>query len=231
MNTLEPLNHDAVIALNNWDDRFNSASATFRPIEMRKSLYHSARSPQDKWFFSGVACEALLPNCSWRTGKAILQFCFMEDKSEANEQESQENEAESTPSLFKHSLGSLEILSNTGVVSLDEQNDKFTTISRTCLLSQIGAIILRSYGPNELGYKWFVHGVPCSVLTPNSSWREGIVRLQAGFIEELVEEELVEEERVKKEETEASSSETGLDMTTEVLSPLDEIRQMSVKVN
>jgi KGK domain len=229
MNTPEPLNHDAVIALDNWDDKFNSASATFRPIEMRTSLFHSIRSPQDKWFFSGVACEALLPNCSWRRGKAILQFCFIEDQPEDNEQESQEDETESTPSLFNHSMGSLEILSNTGVVSLDEQNDKFTTINRTCLLSQIGAIILRSYGPDELGYKWFVHGVPCSVLTPNNSWRKGMVRLQAGFIEDLVEEELVEEEVVEIEEAETTSDETGLDTTTEVLSPLDEIRQMAAE--
>jgi KGK domain len=227
MNTLEPLNPNAVISLDNPDDKFHSANCTFRASEIRYALYRFLSRPRDKWFSDGVTCEVLMPNHDWRTGKVTFQLCFVEDQPENKEPESQESETKSTPLLFKPSTGSIELLDKTGVVSLDEGNESFQYITRTCLLSQIEGTVLKTYEPNESGYKWLGEGVPCSVLSPNTSWRKGKVSLQACFIEDLVEEELVEEELAVTEESEASSDEAELDTTTEVLSPLDEIRQMA----
>ncbi len=232
MNTLEPLDYDVVVSLDNPDDKFCGPRHIFRTCEMRHSLSFFATDNVDaKWFRDGVACEILIPNYDWRAGKATFQLCFLEDLAEDKESNPHNFEVNTTPLPFRHSTGLIEIPDKeTGVVSLDEANDSFTCISRTLLLSQVAKTVLKPYEPDQPGYKWIWEGVPCSVLSPNMPWRRGKVRLQACFVEDVVEEakeELVEDKPVVNEEPEANSDATVPDPPTEFLSPLDEIRQMS----
>lgn len=224
MNTIEPLNHDAVISLDNPEDKFHSASCTFRVSEIKQSLFSATNEPQDQWFTDGVLCKTLMPNRPWCQGKVMFQICFLEDDSEEDIPVLQEQESEAKCLWFDHSMGLVAILDNTAVVSLEDWNDKYGDIHGTFLSPELRAVVRNSYRPNYPGHKWFGAGVPAAILTPNNPWRKGIVTLQVGFIEGGVEEELA-----VTEEFEASSDEAELDTPMEVLSPLDEIRQMAAE--
>lgn len=229
MNPLEPLNEDAVVSLDNPDDKFHIPRCVFQACEMRYMLCVATRKVQinqDKWFCDGIACEVLIPHHAWRSGKATFQLCFVEDCAEDNKAESQQPETKNVPLLFKHSLGLMEIPDRqTAVISIDDTNDSFRCISRTCLLPQVAGTVLKTYEPDQLGYRWFGEGVPCSVLSPKNSWRRGKVSLQICFVKDVIEE--VAEELVEEEAVETKEAEAGSDTSPETLSPLDEIRQMS----
>jgi KGK domain len=221
MNIIEPLNHDAVISLDNASHKFHSASCTFCASEMRQFLFNNTSEPQDKWFGDGVPCKALRPNCSWRTGRVMFQVCFRVHQLEDDDPDLLENEPKSKSTLFEHSMGLLTVLDNATVVSLQDWNDKYGDTHGTFLSSEIRESSRQSYRRDEAGYKWFSEGVPCAVLTPNQPWRKGVVTLQVGFIEDVIEEELI-----VVEQSEARSDETTVDVPIDSLSPLDEIRHM-----
>jgi hypothetical protein len=226
MNTIEPLNHDAVISLDNPSHKFHTESCTFCASELRQFLYDATSEPQDKWFDDGVPCKALSPNCSWRTGRVMFQVCFLANQPEDDDPDPLKDEPKSEPVLFEQGMGLVTILDNTTVVSLQDWDDKYGDIHGTFLSSEIRESSRQNYRRDEAGYKWFLEGVPCAVLTPNQPWRKGVVTLQVGFIEDVIEEELV-----VIEQSEASSDETNLDVPIEFLSPLDEIRHMTADSN
>lgn len=226
MNNIESLNHDAVISLDNSSHKFHTESCTFCVSELRQFLYDATGEPQDKWFGDGVPCKILSPNRSWRTGRVMFQVCFLADESEDNDPDLPQDKHKSGPVLFEHSMGLVTILDNTTVVSLRDWDDKYGDIHGTFLSSEIRESSRQNYRRDEAGYKWFLEGVPCSVLTPNQPWRKGVVTLQVGFIEDLVEEELV-----VIEPSEGNSDEITQDDSTDCLSPLDEIRYMTADSN